>query len=469
LQKYSKLSSKAGDVPKNLPMDSLRSAYVHIPFCRRRCFYCDFPISVLGNQRRGETSLTVEGYIDLLCDEINATPPTGTPLNTVFFGGGTPSLLSVAQLNTILGRIEQQFGLESDAEISMEMDPNTFSLEHLQGFMDAGINRISLGVQSLDDALLEACGRFHRIADVYQAVEWLHQVGMGNWSLDLISALPNLSLDAWEAQLKEAVALEPHHISVYDLTIEPQTVFGKRYEPGMSPLPTDDDTAAMYCRAQQLLTQQGYDHYEVSNYALPGHQCRHNLTYWRNQPYLGFGMGATSYTHHQRVSRPRTLKAYREWVADFRQSGGQYSEPVTPPSEQLLDRLMVGLRLKAGIPGADLQSLCDETTWQRLYKLLYPYIQRGWVCLTTSDTGQVHPPNEFKMPQGNSFITEKILKPEPAKTAVQTPALSLPAPPYPPPLSSLKGLKLSDPEGFLFSNVVLADVFQLFPDLLSEP
>jgi coproporphyrinogen III oxidase-like Fe-S oxidoreductase len=298
-------------------------------------------------------------------------------------------------------------------------------------------------------------------------VEWLHQVGMGNWSLDLISALPDLTLATWEAQLKKAMALGPHHISVYDLTIEPQTVFGKRYEPGMSPLPTDDDTAAMYRRAQQFLTQQGYDHYEVSNYALPGHQCRHNLTYWRNQPYLGFGMGATSYTHHQRVSRPRTLKTYRDWVADFRQSGGQHLEPETSPQEQLLDRLMVGLRLKTGIPGNDLQALCDETTWYRLYKLLYPHIQQGWVCLTTRDMEQ-NVPQKVRMASGNSFITEKILKPENAKTAVQAPVLSPSASQSPPPLSSLEGLKLSDPEGFLFSNVVLADVFQLFPDLLSE-
>jgi len=140
---------------------------------------------------------------------------------------------------------------------------------------------------------------------------------------------------------------------------------------------------------------------------------------------------------------------------------------VTSLAEQLLDRLMVGLRLKAGIPGTDLQGLCDEATWRRLYALLFPHIQQGWVCLTTRETGQVHPPNGLGLSQGNSVITEKILKPAQAKTAVQTSALASPAPPSPPPLSSLEGLKLSDPEGFLFSNVVLADVFQLFPDLLS--
>lgn len=449
-------------------MDSSRSAYVHIPFCRRRCFYCDFPISVLGNRRRGETSLTVEGYVDLLCEEIDATPPTALPLKTVFFGGGTPSLLSVPQLSAILDRLHGRFGLIPGAEISMEMDPGTFALDHLKGYLDAGITRISLGVQSLDDTLLEACGRFHRVADVYQAVEWLHRVGMGNWSLDLISGLPHLTGKAWDRQLRDALALGPHHVSVYDLTLEPQTVFGKRYEPGNSPLPTDDDTVAMYRRAQEFFTQQGYNHYEVSNYARPGHECRHNLTYWHNQPYLGFGMGATSYTSHQRVSRPRTLQAYQAWVADYRATGGRHPEPTTPRSEQLLDRLMVGLRLKAGISGTDLQGLCDEVTWQRLYRYLFPYIQQGWVCLDIHKKGAASQQSFGRPVKENSPGTEKILKSARPGVAVQVPDDVAVSSISPPPLSSLKRLSLSDPDGFLFSNVVLADVFQLCPDLLGD-
>jgi len=409
-------------------MDSPRAAYIHIPFCRRRCFYCDFPISVLGNRRRGETSLTVDSYIDVLCQEIDATPPPEFPLTTVFFGGGTPSLLSVPQLRQILTHLQQRFGLAPDAEISMEMDPGTFSLEHLQGFLDQGINRISLGVQSLDDRLLEACGRVHRVADVHQAVAWLRQLAVGNWSLDLISALPHLSLVTWEQQLLQAIELQPHHLSIYDLTLEPQTVFGKRYQLGASPLPTDDQTAAMYRLARSTLTSQGYEHYEVSNYARPGHHCRHNLTYWRNQPYLGFGMGATSYTDHQRVSRPRTLKTYGAWVKQFQAAAGHPLEPATPPEEQLLDRLMVGLRLQEGIPGHELRSRCDAATWKRLYHYLHAHIERGWVILETVD-----------------------------RQPIQSSG--------PPPLASVQRLRLTDPEGFLFSNVVLADVFQLFPDL----
>lgn len=389
------------------------SAYVHIPFCRRRCFYCDFPISVLGNQRRGETSLSVEGYVETLCAEIQATPNLGTSLQTVFFGGGTPSLLSVAQVEQILAVLDQQFGIDPGAEISMEMDPGTFDLDHLKGYLAAGVNRISLGVQALDDAILESCGRYHRVADVHQTVDWLHQVAMPNWSLDLISGLPHLTMDIWESGLEQAVDLGPHHLSVYDLTVEPQTVFAKRYQPGDAPLPTDQQTTAMYRTAQRYLTDQGYEHYEVSNYAKPGHRCRHNLTYWRNQSYYGFGLGATSYTQFQRVSRPRTLATYGEWVQAFQASGGVYDESPTPTLEQFLDRLMVGLRLAEGIGGDEVRSLCDADTWDKLYAALQPHVESGWVVM-----------------EGDRWDT-------------------------------LRRIRLSDPEGFLFSNVVLVDVFRV--------
>lgn len=394
------------------------SAYVHIPFCRRRCFYCDFPISVLGNHQRGETSGTVESYVDLVGEEIAATPKLNEyPLETVFFGGGTPSLLSVSQLDQILAQLDQHFGIASTAEISMEMDPGTFDLEHLQGYLAAGITRISLGVQALDDPTLESCGRYHRVVDVYRAVDWLHQVAMPNWSLDLISGLPHQTLADWETGLSKVVALHPHHLSIYDLTVEPQTVFAKRYQPGDKPLPTDEQTATMYRLGQAFLTAQGYDHYEVSNYAQPGHQCQHNLTYWRNQPYYGFGLGATSYTQLQRVSRPRTLATYSEWVTGFQAAGGIHSDSPTPPLEQLLDRLMVGLRLKEGISGDEVRSLCDPTIWATLRTVLNPHIAQGWVML-----------------DGDTWAT-------------------------------LQRLRLSDPEGFLFSNVVLSDCFRAIEDL----
>jgi oxygen-independent coproporphyrinogen-3 oxidase len=389
------------------------SAYVHIPFCRRRCFYCDFPISVLGNQARGETSGTVAQYLTLLQREIAATPVGASTLQTVFFGGGTPSLLAPGQVEQILTWLDRRFGLAPGVEISMELDPGTFDLERLQGYRAAGVNRVSLGVQALEDRLLEACGRDHRRREVEQSVTWLHQLGLENWSLDLIAGLPQQQPEDWQRGLEQAIAFAPHHVSVYDLTLEPQTVFGKRYRAGDAPLPTETQTAAMYRLTHQYLEDQGYDHYEVSNYAQPDHRCRHNLTYWHNQPYYGFGLGATSYTQQQRVSRPRTLARYGEWVAEFEESQGQHPDPITPPLDQFLETLMLGLRLRQGIEAATLRSQSPGHTWAHLEKILKRHIDRGWV-----------------IPEGPSW-------------------------------EGLVRLRLSAPEGFLFSNQVLADCFAL--------
>ncbi|HEY9763648.1 MAG TPA: radical SAM family heme chaperone HemW [Trichocoleus sp.] len=424
------LQSDATATRASFSFPAPRSAYVHIPFCRRRCFYCDFPISVVGDHLRGENSGTVEQYVRVLCEEIEATPSSGRALETVFFGGGTPSLLSVKQLEQILQTLAQRFGLTSTAEVSIEMDPGTFDLAHLQGYRALGVNRISLGVQSLHDELLKACGRTHTVSDVQQAVDWLHQVNTPSWSLDLISGLPHQTMTMWEEGLERAIALHPHHLSVYDLTVEPQTVFAHRYQPGDHPLPTDEQTAQMYRLAQQHLTAAGFDHYEVSNYARPGHQCRHNRTYWENQPYYGFGMGATSYVKGQRYGRPRKIREYFEWVSTFVEQGGTLEAPVTSPAEQFLDQLMLSFRLAEGVSGQTLSRYCDASKWQKLMRCLEPYLQKGWVI--------------FEFPPDVAELRE--------------------APILPPTLR----LRLSDPEGFLFSNVILVDLFEAFEDDAAE-
>lgn len=401
-----------------------RSAYLHIPFCRRRCFYCDFPISVIGDHLRGETSGMVADYVALICREIVATPAPLAPLQTVFFGGGTPSLLAVSQLETILSTLDRHCGIAKDAEISIEMDPGTFDWQHLQGYRQLGINRVSLGVQSFADQQLAACGRTHRRADIHQAITWLQAITMPSWSLDLISGLPHQTLELWQQGLEQALAYGPPHISVYDLTVEPQTVFAKRYRPGVAPLPSDDHTAAMYCLTQQYLQAQGYHHYEISNYALPGHECRHNRTYWENRPCYGFGMGATSYIEGRRVGRPRTRREYRQWVHDLERYGPPDTAPESP-LELLLDRLMVGLRLAEGV---DLSGYSDGI-WQQLLACLQPYLKKGWV----------------------------ILEPSPVRGRVES-TVGVPA----------RRLRLSDPEGFLFSNQVLVDIFNHLNNLLDR-
>ncbi len=376
------------------------SAYVHIPFCRRRCFYCDFPISVVGDRKRGETSGTIDQYVQVLCQEIAITPVLGQ-LQTIFFGGGTPSLLSVDQLNCMLAALQKRFGISHNVEISMEVDPGTFDLEHIQGYRSAGINRISLGVQAFQEKLLQVCGRSHNVTDIFAAVDLIRQANVPEFSLDLISGLPNQTLAMWEESLEKAQFLNPSHISIYDLTIEPGTAFGRYYQPGDKPLPTDETTVTMYRMAQQILTNAGYEHYEISNYAKPGHQCRHNRVYWENRPYYGFGMGAASYIEGKRFTRPRKTKEYYAWV----EAGAVVDCEVTPLDEVLLDTLMVGLRLAEGVSLERLRQF-GQGKVEEILKILKPYFQSGWVALSEDR------------------------------------------------------LRLTDPEGFLFSNVVLARLFE---------
>jgi oxygen-independent coproporphyrinogen-3 oxidase len=374
------------------------SAYVHIPFCRRRCFYCDFPVSVVGDRSRGETSNSISQYVRVLLKEISTAPVFSQPLKTIFFGGGTPSLLSAQQLQVIVETLERQFGIAPGAEISMEMDPGTFDLGHLQGYRLAGVNRVSLGVQAFQEDLLQVCGRSHSVSDIFAAVELIREVGVPEFSLDLISGLPHQSLEKWQESLEKAVALSPTHISIYDLTIEPGTAFGRYYQPGAQPLPTDDTTVKMYQTAQQVLTSSGYEHYEISNYALGGHQCRHNRVYWENRPYYGFGMGAASYVDGKRFTRPRKTKEYYAWV----EAGCVIDCPPTSENESLLETLMLGLRLAEGLS----LSAFSEESWEKIEKCLQPYFNQGWVEVLGGR------------------------------------------------------LRLRDPEGFLFSNVVLAALFE---------
>ncbi len=404
-----------------------RNAYVHIPFCRRRCYYCDFPVSVVGDKATGSTSGTIETYVEVLCQEISTTPALGRSLETVFFGGGTPSLLAVEQLERILDSLNQRFGIATGAEISMEMDPGTFSLQQLQGYQNAGVNRVSLGVQAFQDELLNVCGRSHSSTDIFAAVDRLRQVEIPDFSLDLISGLPHQTLAQWQESLETTVKIAPTHISCYDLVIESVTAFGRQFAPGVKPLPTDNTAAQMYKLAQQVLTSALYQHYEISNYALPGHQCRHNRVYWENRPYYGFGMGAASYVQGCRFTRPRTRREYYAWVQQLIDAGGVLNWEETPANEVLLETLMLGLRLAEGLSLSFLNNQFGENTLEKIWTGLQSYYRSGWVEVVGVE-------GQFVELQS----TEKL------------------------PLTGQ--LRLSDPEGFLFSNTVLADLFTQLND-----
>lgn len=392
------------------------AAYIHIPFCRRRCYYCDFPISIVGNQGGKSSSTMVEDYIRALIQDIKLTPSTKQPLTTVFFGGGTPSLLSSQQLAQIIKAIALHFGIAPKAEISMEIDPGTFDRDKLLGYIDAGVNRFSLGVQSFDAELLKVCGRSHSLADVTEAVTIIKQIEVDNFSLDLISGLPHQTLAHCQTSLEKAIAIAPNHLSCYDLVLEPVTAFGKQYQPGEKPLPKDDDAAEMYRLTQKSLTAAGYEHYEISNYAQPGYQCRHNRVYWENKPYYAFGMGAASYVAGKRFTRPRTRREYYAWL----ETGAIMDVPKISATDYLLESLMLGLRLTEGIDLAQFK----EDTVEKIWSCLQPYYSQGWIDIVSYEGKVINLVNQDFLP--NSRVR----------------------------------LCLRDPEGFLFSNTILATLFE---------
>ena len=387
---------------------SPKAAYIHIPFCRRRCYYCDFAITVTGDRGLSNSSIMASDYVNYLQQEIKLTKPPQASLQTVFFGGGTPSLLPVAKLEEILTTIAQHLGIAKNAEISMEIDPGTFDKQQLQEYLRLGVNRFSLGVQTFDEKLLKICGRSHNQQDIFAAINLFKELKIDNWSLDLITGLPHQTLSQVVTSLEIAIASNPQHLSCYDLVLEPVTAFGKQYHPGEQPLPTENDTAAMYKLTQKMLTNNGYQHYEISNYAKPGYQCRHNRVYWQNESYYGFGMSAASYVNGKRFTRPRTRKEYYSWVED----GAAIDVPEMTQSDRLLETLMLGLRLAEGVSLSQISQEFDEQTVKKILAGLQGYLQQKLVEIVTDDHDQ--------------------------------------------------RLRLRDPQGFLLSNRILASLFEIF-------
>eukprot|EP00980_Cylindrotheca_fusiformis_P003146 scaffold721_cov131-Cylindrotheca_fusiformis.AAC.36 len=367
--------------------------YVHIPYCRQRCRYCDFAIVPIGRNASVESVSSAgkdratqgfeamnEKYQAALLEELQRVQQDGQskiPLGSIYFGGGTPSLAPVETIASILehaiGAKDAPFALAQDAEVTMEMDPGTFSLEKLKSFKNLGINRISLGVQSFDDALLENMGRTHRRAQVMEAIELIDQVfGVdSNYSIDLITGVPGLTLAKWVETLQQATALEPKpsHMSIYDLQIEQGTVFSSWYgydrnsnkNSGLGDvsrtklaLPSEDDCAFMYKYTSGYLRSKHYEHYEVSSYALceESVSCRskHNQIYWASSSsWYAIGLGSTSFVDGKLVGRPRTLYDYYSWVEEGHTSLSNDAELKTDLlTELVLKRLRTseGLDLK---------------------------------------------------------------------------------------------------------------------------
>jgi oxygen-independent coproporphyrinogen-3 oxidase len=332
-----------------------RSAYLHIPFCHRRCYYCDFAVVPLGDRAAGEAgspgAASIAAYLELLQREI-ALAPAGPPLSTVYLGGGTPSLLTPAQVAGLLQALGHRYGLALGAEVSLELDPASFDRQRLAGYLAAGVNRVSLGGQSFDDGVLADLGRRHRAADLLQATSWLAQARSGgdlrSWSLDLIQAVPGQTRSAWRQQLRQAVASGAPHLSVYDLSIEPGTVFGRRAERGQLGLPDDDLAADLMELTWAELHAAGYGHYEISNYARPGRECRHNLAYWLGSDYLGLGPSAFSTRQNERWKNVSDTSEYIRRIENGAEAA-DFHEALDAETRKV-EQIAFALRTNRGVP-----------------------------------------------------------------------------------------------------------------------
>ncbi len=317
--------------------------YVHVPFCVKKCNYCAF---VSNTPRENELA----EYPDLLLQEVRLRASAVEPVASIYFGGGTPSLLQPYQLARLLEGIAATVEIRSDAEITLEANPGTVDLISLKAFLDAGINRISLGVQSFDDHFLDCLGRIHTAAESRRAFDEVRAARFGNVSLDLIHSLPGQSLDQWRTELRHAVALSPEHISIYGLTVEDGTLFAHRYPVDSPDLADDDLSADMFELADELLTAAGFEHYEIANYARPGCRARHNSGYWQRDGYLGLGVAAHSFLREGygvRFCNPGTVMEYRQGVVS-----GQLARVDTEYltlDAAMAEYMFLGLRMADGV------------------------------------------------------------------------------------------------------------------------
>lgn len=455
--------------------DSDRSfgLYIHIPYCRRRCNYCDFAITPIGSNHHDNEDIKTAGFRKLdakykaaVLHEIDAIKQSSIQqkdirLRSIYFGGGTPSLAPLSTLQSIMDSITKSengilFSLIDDAEITIEMDPGTFDLPYLMAVKEMGFNRISLGVQSFDDNLLTTMGRVHRSTDVYSSIEMIRHVygDHANYSIDLISGIPGLTLAGWADTLYKAVRLRPRpkHMSLYDLQLEKGTSFGKWYKNAADgvddahdvviiencsahpALPSAEDCAFMYSYASGYLRSKNYEHYEISSYAYTTsdekvYRSRHNQIYWEySGRWYAAGMGSTSNLNGVRFARPRALSDYILWTDSLNMVQSDAANDKLPPwmsldakladpDDDLLDVIMTRLRT---LEGLNLDWVAEHESYGETYANA---ILRGFQLALDLDLG-------CRMDNGTyGFI------------------------------------KLSDPKGFLFSNNIISNIFLSLSEL----
>lgn len=353
--------------------------YIHIPFCARKCSYCDF-LSFAAPER------TYREYMDKLIEEICGQGPNFQEyrVSTIFVGGGTPSLLPADLIMELFATLHENFDISLDAEITMEANPGTLTMEKLEVYRQSGVNRLSIGLQSADDKELKYLGRIHSYDSFLKSYQRARQAGFQNINIDLMSALPGQDVHSWKNTLKKVMMLRPEHISAYSLIIEEGTLFYERFgEPQGScacgaqtaaevaaraavmtlpDLPDEDTDREMYHLTREMMAAHGYERYEISNYAKKGYECRHNTGYWTGVEYLGLGLGASSYTYGYRYHNTEDLQ---EYLSLNLYEGGAAARDIEELTleDKMEEFMFVGLRMMKGVSGSEFLDRFGQNMW----------------------------------------------------------------------------------------------------------
>lgn len=317
-------------------MNDAGMIYVHIPFCVKKCDYCDFVSGVCEKNVK-------EAYFKALKEEIvkRSESAPDKRVGSVFFGGGTPSIVDAGRIKDILDLIRGRFEIEDDAEITIEANPNSVTADKLKVYREAGINRISIGLQSSKDDELKTLGRVHTFKEFLTTYDLVRSAGFSNVNIDIMSAVPGQTLDSYHETLKTVATLNPEHISAYSLIVEEGTPFFERYKDGAG-LPDEDTERNMYYDTESILKEYGYERYEISNYARPGYECKHNMGYWTGRRYMGFGVAAASYDGSGRRTNTEDLNEYI--AGNWERETIELSE-----TDKMEEFMFLGLRMTCGI------------------------------------------------------------------------------------------------------------------------
>ena len=368
-----------------------RGLYLHIPFCIRKCNYCDFCSFALDSVDWRER------YIDRLCEEIASYKEQKIAVDSIFIGGGTPSLLTPSELEKIVLAARECFDISEDCEFTVEANPKTLTKEKLCNFVRLGVNRLSIGLQSIHENELKMLGRIHNFDDFLYSYNLARDCGIENINIDLMYGIPEQTIDSFAETLRKIIELSPEHISLYGLILEEGTPFFKMQD--SLPLPTEDSECDMYYLAARMLSEAGYYHYEISNYAKKSRQCRHNLKYWRCLEYIGVGLSAYSYFEGRRFGNSDNINEYFDLpVANYNYNGK------LDKSDLAYEYVMLGLRLAEGFSLSEYRAKFGEDFLLGREKLIDRFINAGYITLNDDRIALT----ESGFYVSNSILTELI-------------------------------------------------------------